>query len=156
MAAAIPFIMMAGTVIGAAGQAQQGQQAKSQAESEANQLQSQAKNEQAASQLQAMEDRRQARLAESRAQAVSAASGADPTSTSFVRNISDIEGQGELNALTSLWNGDERARQLRNQASATRASGSQAAKAANIGAMSSLLQSGSSLYSKYGGKPTSA
>lgn len=153
MAMAIPIMMMAGTVISAASQAQQGAQQKAMAESEASQMESQAKNEFAASQMQAMEDRRQARLAASRAQAVGAASGVDPTSASFVRNISEMEGQGELNALTSLWSGSERSRQLNNQANATRMSGSQAAKAANIGAMSNLLQSGGSLYAKYGSTP---
>jgi len=148
--------MLAGTVIGAASQAQQGQQQKIQAESEARQLEEQAKNEFATSQLQAMEDRRQSRLAQSRAQAVASSSGADPTSTSFVRNISEMEGQGELNALTSLWSGSERMRQINNQASATRVSGSQAEKAGNIGALTTLMRGGSSLYEKYGGKPKSA
>ncbi|WP_447867236.1 hypothetical protein [Rahnella bonaserana] len=156
MAAAIPFMMIAGSVVGAAGQAQQGAAAKAQADSEASQLNAQAKTSQAQGQIQAMEDRRQARLAESRALAVGAASGADANSTSLVRNISDMEGQGELNALTSLWNGDDQARQLRNQSRATSASGAATKKAANIGAMSSLLQSGGSLYQKYGGKPTAA
>ena len=145
--------MIAGSVIGAASQMKQGQQQKAMAESEAQQMESQAKNEFASSQIQAMEDRRQARLATSRAQAVGASSGADPNSASFVRNISNIEGAGELNALTSLWNGSEKSRQLNNQAAMTRTSGGQAAKAANIGAMSSLLQSGGSLYSKYGSSP---
>lgn len=153
MAMAIPIMMIAGTVLSAASQRQQGLQQQAMANSEASQMESQAKNEFAASQIQAMEDRRQARLASSSAQALGAASGADPTSASFVKNISDIEGQGELNALTSLWNGSDRARQLNNQAKATRISGNQAAKAGNIGAMTSLLQSGGSLYSKYGSAP---
>jgi hypothetical protein len=96
MAAAIPFIMLAGTAVGAAGQIQQGQQQKQMAAEEARQMQSQAKNEYATSQIQAMEDRRQSQLAQSRAQAVAAASGADATSASFVRNISDMEGQENL------------------------------------------------------------
>ena len=58
MAAAIPFIMLAGTAVGAAGQIQQGQQQKQMAAEEARQMQSQAKNEYATSQIQAMEDRR--------------------------------------------------------------------------------------------------
>lgn len=153
MAAAIPWVIGAGTVLGAASQVQQGKQQEAMANSEASQMESQAKNEFAASQIQAMEDRRQARLATSRAQAVGAASGVDPTSASFIKNTSDIEGQGELNALTSLWSGSDRARQLNNQAKATRVSGRQASKAANIGAMSTLLQSGGSLYSKYGSTP---
>lgn len=153
MAQAIPIMMIVGSVISAASQVQQGKQQEAMANSEAGQMESQAKNEFAASQVQAMEDRRQARLATSRAQAVGAASGADPTSASFVKNTSDIEGRGELNALTSLWSGADRARQLNNQAKATRISGKQAAKAANIGAMTTLLQSGGSLYSKYGSIP---
>jgi hypothetical protein len=47
-------------------------------------------------------------------------------------------------------------RQLNNQATMTKYSGQQAAKAANIGAVSSLMQGGSSLYMKYGGKPKTA
>lgn len=151
MAAAIPWVIGAGTVLGAASGYQQGQQQKSQAYSEAAQMQDQAKAERAQSEVQAMEDRRQARLAESRALAVGAASGADATSGSMVSNISNIESQGELNALTSLWGGNDKARQLNNQASMTKAAGRNAGRGGIIGSLSTLLQGGGSLYAKYGG-----
>ncbi|CNI61170.1 Uncharacterised protein [Yersinia massiliensis] len=140
-----------GSVLGGFGAINQGRQQQKQAYSEASQLDRQASNTRAQSQVQAMEDRRQARLAESRALAVGAASGAAADSTSFVKNISDMESQGELNALTSLWGGNQQGSQLNNQAAVRRAEGDAAKKAGTINAISSLLQAGGSLYDRYGG-----
>ncbi|CFR19937.1 hypothetical protein [Yersinia kristensenii] len=143
--------MIGGSLLNAGSQYSQGKAAKKQAYGEASQLDKQANSVRAQSQLQAMEDRRQARLAESRALAVGAASGAAADSTSFVNNISNMESQGELNALTSLWGGNQQGNQLNNQAAVRRAEGDAAKKAGKINAMSSLLQTGGSLYDRFGG-----
>ena len=76
--------------------------------------------------------------------------------------IIKTEAEGEYSALASLFEGSNRANQLRNQAiglknqaSATRYEGKQARKAANIGAVTSLLNTAGNagtFYSKYGSR----
>lgn len=140
-----------GSLLNAFGSSKQGSASSAMSEFEASQLDRQANSTQAQSQRQAMEDRRQARLAESRALAVGAASGASADSTSFVNNISNIESLGELNALTSLYGGNEQASYLRKSAEAKRLEGKAAKSAGGIGALTSVLSAGKSLYSMFGG-----
>ncbi|QKJ88013.1 hypothetical protein PMPD1_3080 [Paramixta manurensis] len=156
MAAAIPLIAtVAGTVLSASAQKQQADQQYQDSKIQAAQVATQAKNTMAQSQIQAMEDRRQASLAQSRALAVSAASGASSTSASTVKNISDIAQQGELNALTSLWGGNEQARNMNLQSDLLNQQAKSVKKAAPLQMIGSVLQSGSSLYSRYGGSTSS-
>ncbi|EOI7348445.1 hypothetical protein HL273_20335 [Yersinia enterocolitica] len=140
-----------GSLLNAFGSVSSGNASSSMSLQEAAQLDSQATTTRAQSQIQAREDRRQARLAESRAQALAAASGANANSTSFVNNISDMESQGELNALTSLWSGNQQANVMKSMANAKRMEASSAKKAGGIGALSSVLSAGKSLYSMFGG-----
>lgn len=140
-----------GSLLNAFGSVSSGNASSSMSLQEAAQLDSQATTTRAQSQIQAREDRRQARLAESRAQALAAASGANANSTSFVNNISDMESQGELNALTSLWSGNQQANVMKSIANAKRMEASSAKKAGGIGALSSVLSAGKSLYSMFGG-----
>ncbi|AJJ62741.1 hypothetical protein [Yersinia aldovae] len=140
-----------GSLLNAFGSVSSGNASSSMSRQEAAQLDSQATTTQAQSQIQAREDRKQARLAESRAQAIAAASGANANSTSFVNNISDMESQGELNALTSLWSGNQQANVMKSMANAKRMEASSAKKAGGIGALSSVLSAGKSLYSMFGG-----
>jgi hypothetical protein len=153
MAAAIPLVAtIGGSVLSAASQKQQGNAAYTAGMSEANQLAAQATNTLAASQRQAMEDRRQSRLLQSKALALSAAGGGGASDVSVVKNISDLEAQGELNALNTLWSGSQQGQQLDFAASNRRKEAAAAKKAGGIGALTSILQTGGSLYSKYGGK----
>lgn len=149
-------LLIGGTVLSGVGSYSQGAAAQKQANAEAAQLTAQASNQKAASQLQAMEDRRQARLLESRAQAVAAASGGGATDTSVVNAISGLEEQGELNALTTLFSGNQQSQQLLQQAASRRAEGSATKKAGGLRAFTSLLSAGGSLYDRYGGSPTQA
>ena len=96
------------SVLGAVGAAQSQKQDALILESQAKQREQQAGQERAASQRQALEDKRQARILQSRAQARGAASGA--TGPGLFDIESDIIGEGELSALTSLYEGEERAR----------------------------------------------
>ena len=116
---------------------------------EALQLERQAGIERAASQRKAMEEKRQARLVASRAQAVGAATGGalDPT---VVNAMADIEGEGEFRALTALYEGEEEARGLEAQAVARRKEGKNAKKASYFQAAGSILSAGSTLADRYG------
>lgn len=131
-----------GTILGAKSEAKQ-------LRSEADQLEIQAGTERASSQRRAMEERRQARLVSSRALAVAAASGgaSDPT---VVNMMADIEGEGEYRALSALYEGNEEAIGLENQARARRKEAKNVKKASYLKAGSTILQAGSSLASRYG------
>lgn len=91
-----------------------------------------AKEEMAASQREAQQSRSEATLANSRAQALAASSGggAGSDAPTIVRLMSDISGQGELNAGTSIYGGQQRAAGLLDSAKGRRAS----AKASLLGA----------------------
>lgn len=161
--------MVAGGVLSAAQAHNQGQIASRNATITANQLDQNAKaydvaanNAQGVSQQKANEQLRQNRLVQSRIIALNAAGGG----SSNEKNVSDLlartAGQGEYAALGTLFEGDNRATQLRNQgiglqnqALVTRAEGRNARTAGNIATVTGLLGTGAtagSFYSKYGTK----
>lgn len=137
-------------------------QSKSAAKFEAGQYIQQAGQERATAQRQSIEERRAARLAESRAIAVAAASGggaSDPTVTKIVGNLA---AQGEYNALSALYTGEEAARGLEtaamgslyegnNAASSYRIKGSAYRSAARNTAIGTALDGIGSFFEKYGG-----
>lgn len=149
MAHAIPLALMAagtalsagGTIVGANSQAKE-------LRAEAGQLEQQAGQDRASSQRTAAEQKRQARLLASRAQAVGAATGGglDPT---VVNTIANIEGEGELRALTALFDGEEEARSGEMQAAARRREAKTVKKAALFGAGGQILQAGATMYSRF-------
>jgi hypothetical protein len=141
------YVAIAGAAMNVLSQFKEGAQARADAGFEARQFEQQAGQERAASQRQAIEDRRQTRLAQSRLQALAGGGGGDPT---VVKLASDIAGEGELRALTSLYGGDDKGRSLEMQATANRASGKARANGAAMSGVASALQSGSSIYSKFG------
>lgn len=118
----------------------------------------------AASQREAETQRHQAMLVKSRALALSAASGGAATDPTVVNLISDIAGEGAYRAGVALYQGDEKARQLRMGASASRYQGELAietgrskASAYRIQGITGALGSASSLFAKYGaGGPASS
>lgn len=165
MAQLAPVLMAAGTVFSVAGQIQgaraareAGQRRKVANEFEAQQLEQQSGQVIAAAQRQSLEEQRQSTLMQSRALALAAASGAgasDPTVTNLIAKTSSL---GAYKSAVALYQGEEKARQLRVAASARRmegdimaAGGEQEAAARNIGAFGTALQGGGSLYGKYGG-----
>ncbi len=93
----------------------------------------------AAGQRASIEQRRQKRLIQSRAQAVSAAGGGDTTDISTQDALADIEREGEFRALTALFEGRERAAGLRNQAKATKFQGKQSLIQGGLTAVASLF-----------------
>lgn len=149
MADPVSAMMIAGTVLSAGGSIYQGTKAKKAADSEAAQLEYAAGQQRAASQRTAEEQRRQARLAISRTQAVAGGGGSDQT---VVDLVGDMAGEGELRALTALYEGDDRAFGMERQAEARRREGKAARTAGYTRAVASVLRGGEdrSMFAKYG------
>lgn len=126
---------------------------------QAKQLEQRAGQERAVSQRQSVEERRKAKLAQSRAMAVAAASGGG-TDGSVASIMSRLQADGEFNAATAHYEGEEAARGLETQADATRLEGGMARSAGDyaaraykrssyISAAGTALSAGSSFYTKY-------
>lgn len=147
------WMPVAGSVLMAGASLYGGSQANAAAKSEAAQLDYNAGQQRAASQRQAEEQRRQARLANSRLQAVAGGGGGDVTAVNLA---ADLAGEGELRALTALYEGEDRAAGMEAQADARRKAGKAARTAGYLGAVSSVLSaSGEGMFKKYGGMPDS-
>lgn len=128
------------------------------AQYEAAQLRSQGGQVFAASQRGAREANRQARLVQSRALAVAAASGGGVSDPTVVNMLSRTAGEGAYRAAVALYEGEERARTLRMQAAARDYEGQLAieagedqAAAYGTQALGSLFKGAVSMYDKYGG-----
>jgi hypothetical protein len=131
------------------------------ADSQAEQLDQQAGQQRASAQRAAQEQRRRATIA---ASDIQARTGGGSTDSSVLGLTGNIAGEGEYNALTSMYEGEEKARGSEGQAGVSRAQAAQyragagaaiargdsAARAANTNAFSSVLTGASSLYSKFG------
>lgn len=134
--------MVAGSAVNAFGTIMGGLEADAIGKNQQKQLNNVANTEQAISQRKAIQDRLEARLVESRAITGAAASGGGGTDTPGVADIiSGINEEGEMNALTSLWEGDTRAAGLRYEGRVKRWEGKQAKKAAFISAGGNFLSS---------------
>lgn len=151
MAWIAPVMAIAGSMFQAKGQQDAGAASQQSAEFIAIQDEQAANNSQGAAQRVANEERRQAALAESRATALAAASGggADDVTTMDIRT--GIVGEGEFRALTALYQGQDRANAYLSDASLRRAGGGEAKRAGDMAAMGTLVQSGGSLLTRYGG-----
>jgi hypothetical protein len=149
----------------ASGELQAGANAEAQAkanaqalEFQAAQLEQQAGQERAASQRAAGEREREARLLQSRALALSAASGAGAFDPSVVQIISELAGEGAYRAGLELYEGESKAKSAELAAASRRleAKGEiQAGKAAREGyemaaGLSLVSGAGSILSKKYG------
>ena len=144
-AAFLPYIIAAG------GTLLQGAQAKQQGDAEAVQLNYIAGQSRAASQREAAERRRSSRYAQSRVQALAAASGAGASDPTVVNLISELAGEGEYGALAAMYEGEDRAGGLELAGRASRRQGDAAMSASVVQAGSTLLGGASSWYDKYGG-----
>lgn len=149
--------MVAGsTILSAVGSAQQGRAQQRAANYQAAQYEQQAGQERASAQRAAIEEHRKATLAQSRALAVSAASGAGASDPTVMNIMGDLGSEGEYRALSALYEGEERARGLQMGAQAKRYEGATAKQAGNMRAASTILSGGMSLYDKYDGGSTSS
>jgi len=150
VAQAIPIALMAASTAISAGGTILGSNAEAkQLRGESDQLIEMAGQDRASSQREAAEQRRQARLLQSRALAVGAATGgaSDPT---VVNILANLEGEGEYRALTALYEGEEAARSKEMQARARRREAKNTKRAGLINAGSQVLQAASTMYSRYG------
>ncbi len=140
-------LSVGGTALSTIGQIQSANAQKAAADFNARQLEAAGKAEEASASLAAQEARRQKELQISRARAVGAASGGGQD----YALLGDLEEDGELRALTALWEGKERAAGRYNQASATRFEGKQLKRAGIFGAATNALTQGATFYDKYAG-----
>jgi hypothetical protein len=152
LAAALPYVAAASTALGVAGTIQQGSNQQKLLNYQAEQREEDAKATQAEAQRESLIERRKAKNLMSRARAVAGASGAgssDPTVTNILTNI---DTQGEVNALNALYSGDAVARGLRSGAAVARNEGRASRAASYMDAASTGLGGATSWYDKYGGK----
>jgi hypothetical protein len=151
LSAALPYIAAASTALGVASAVQQGQNQKELLTQQAEQREEDSKAAQAEAQRESLIERKKAKNLMSRARAVAGASGAgssDPTVTNILTNI---ETQGEVNALNALYSGNAQARGLRAGAAMSRAEGQAYRSASYMDAASTGLSGATSWYKKYGG-----
>lgn len=151
MAQAIPIALtVAGTALSAGGSIIGANDEAREMRREAAQLETQAGLERASSHRAAMEEKRQSRLAASRARAVAAASGAGVDDPTVVNLIAGIEGEGEYRALSALYEGDQKALGMEAEAAARRRGAKSTKRAGLIKGASTILSGGASLYDRYG------
>jgi hypothetical protein len=147
---------LAMTAVSAVGTIMGGSAANDAAKFEAKQMEQQAGQERAASQRVALEKRRESRLVNSRVTAVAAGSGAGATDPTVIDLLGENEAAGEYNALSSLYEGEEKARGLEMGASARRYEGKVAKQSAMLKGGATLLggaagsMGSGSLFDKYG------
>jgi hypothetical protein len=170
-AAAIPIgMMVAGSVLSAGGQIQAGNAAAAEGiagqqamDYRAAEERSQAQTARGVASVEASNTARDTGLVLSSARARAAASGAGATDPTVVSLESGIAGRGEINLLTQLASGEERAKGLENQANLDIYQGQQLAEAGRVQqrssrtrALASLLSGAGGLFARYGGSPPSA
>ena len=157
MGTALPMIAMiatgVGTGVSALGTLAAGKQQEAMANAQskalnfrAAELDMKANNELAAAQVEAQQLARQKRLALSRLQSRSAASGFTATDANSLNLASEIEQYGTLQQQMAMFGGFDRAEGIRNNAASTRyeasmvrRQGKQAAKAGRIDAFTTIL-----------------
>jgi hypothetical protein len=144
----------AGTLMGVGGQVYAGLAADRAGQSEAQQLQYAARATRESSQRAAAEERRQARLAQSRGLAVAAASGGGASDVTVVNTLADVAKEGEYRALSALYEGNEKAVGYQNAAKVAKAEGRSSALVGFMGGASSLLTGAAEggWFEKYGPK----
>ena len=139
-----------------------GQQALLAGQYQAAQQEQAAGQEQAAAQRRALEERRRAPLVASRALDLAGASGGSVSDPSVANLLADLEGEGAYRAAVRMYEGEDRARALRQGALTSNLEGQiglqegqSRASAYRMQAVGSLISGASSLYSKYGVRQSS-
>lgn len=143
-------MQIAGQLIQAGGTIMGGMAANDAAKAEAKQLEQAAGQERAKAQRVAENERRRGEFAQSRGQALAAASGGDALDPTVLDVQGGIFHESEYNALMGLQTGEERARGLEYEAKNRRHQGKQAKMMSYIDAASTALGAGGSLMQKYG------
>lgn len=150
--AAIPVaLQIAGVAISALGSLKAGKDAKKGADNEAEQLARRAKARRAEAGLGAREERRQARLDQSRALALAAAGGGSVADPTIVNRMGDLHAEGEFSALARLYEGEEESAGLIDSSLARRREGKAQRAAGVLRGATTILSGASTLATKYGG-----
>lgn len=136
LAKAAPFLQAGGTLLSVLSN-------EKGARIEAGRLKRLAGSERATSQRAAIEERRQARLMQSRARAVAASSGAGVDDPTVLNIMSDLEAEGEYRALTRMYEGETAAQSLDLE-------GKERRRAARGQSIATVLSGAATFASKYG------
>lgn len=131
-----PYLQAAGTVLSVASN-ERG------AASDSRQLNRLAGQERATSQRAASDERRRARLLESRARAIGAKSGAAASDPTVLNLMADLSAEGEYRALSRLYEGDTGASSLEQE-------GIQRQRTTRGNSISTILTGAATFASKYG------
>jgi hypothetical protein len=150
LAAAAPYITAGTTALSVYSQVQQGNAAKAQQEIVARQREKDANQALVEAQAEAATERKKAKYLRSRAQAVAGKSGADPSSPDISNILTDIDSEGEMNALNALYSGNYLASGLRTGAGVARRTGAAARTAGYTSAATTTLTGATGFYEKYG------
>lgn len=142
--------MSVGTVLNAGGKIAGGLRQGTSLQETAGYLENEAGQAVASGIQGSIEARRRATYVASAAAARTAGAGMTTTGTSAVANEGLIRGEGEYRALTSLYQGYDRALELGVQASARRNEAGAAERAGWLSGITTVLSGGESFYSKYG------
>lgn len=137
--------MQVGTGIGVGSSIFSGEYAYDQSKNQANALERNASTTRAATQRDAIEIRRNKDYTKSRAVAVMAASGASTDDPGMVNLMAEIEKEGEIQALTKLWVGEDRARGMEDSAAVARNEGKASRTSGYLNAATTALSG----YSNY-------
>lgn len=140
---------LASGALTAVGAIQQGNAAKAEAQFKAEQLRAKAKEEVAAGQRRMFAERRKKDLALSTLQARAASSGAGATDETVIGLGGSIAEEGELQALSEFYLGENRARGYEDQANAAIMEGRAAARASRLKAAGSIFSTATSVFEKF-------
>lgn len=149
LSAALPYVAAASTVLTTGAAIQQANARKTELEAVARAREEEANAEAAEGQRAAIIERRKAKNLMSRARAIAGSGASDPT---VVNQLTDIETQGEVNALNAMYAGNTAARGYRYGAAVARNEANAAETGGYLDAASTALDGSTSWYEKYGGK----
>ena len=148
-------LSLIGALVGAVGSIMQGNAAAAQAKGQAKMLEKRANEERAVSHREAIRKTREAKMLQSRGQAVAAASGGGAADPTVVNLMGGIGAEGKYQSGIALYEGETKGRGLEFEAKLKRAEAKQHKLAGMIGAFSSVLNGLSSFGGSFGGGGTS-
>jgi hypothetical protein len=143
-------VSAAGTIVGAAASRQQSQAQAQMNEFRARQAKIAANEARAAAQREAGEKRREGALAQSKLQAQAAASGGGATDPTVMKLGERIAGRSQLSALSEMYKGESKARELLDQAALSQMAAAANRAEGNARQISSYFSAGGSLLSGLG------
>lgn len=149
MSVATPIVGAVGTIAQARGQQEAGESAKYEANYAATQEHNQANTVAAEGEQKAQQQDLQTQYMLSSAAAKAAGSGGSVDDPSTQNVMQTIAGQGRLRSLMDIYQGQQSAQNLNNEATATAYGGELKAQAGQTAATSTIIGGASSMFSKY-------